>query len=89
MSLIVKSYLSGLISSITGPDCVVFYAIHTHANTQTKTYWLLNILCSSRNAIYMEGGVIFVTSRILVVDMLTDKVPTHLITGILVYRAHK
>lgn len=31
----------------------------------------------------------FVTSRILVVDMLTKKIPTDLITGILVYNAHK
>lgn len=37
----------------------------------------------------MEGGVLFVTSRILVVDFLTDRVPADLITGILVYKAHK
>ena len=38
---------------------------------------------------YLSGGVLFVTSRILVVDMLTKKLPIHLVTGIVVYRAHK
>ncbi|XP_069503931.1 DNA repair endonuclease XPF isoform X2 [Ambystoma mexicanum] len=37
----------------------------------------------------MKGGVLFVTSRILVVDFLTDRIPATLITGILVYNAHK
>ncbi|XP_039630424.1 DNA repair endonuclease XPF [Polypterus senegalus] len=42
-----------------------------------------------RYDVYTQGGVLFVTSRILVVDFLTDRIPAHLITGILVYRAHK
>lgn len=42
-----------------------------------------------RNEIYMKGGVLFVTERILVVDLLCDRVPIELITGIIVYRAHK
>uniref|UniRef100_A0A8C2YYG1 Excision repair cross-complementation group 4 n=1 Tax=Cyclopterus lumpus TaxID=8103 RepID=A0A8C2YYG1_CYCLU len=44
---------------------------------------------TERYNVYTEGGVLFVTSRILVVDFLTDRVPAHLISGILVYRAHK
>ncbi|XP_074643083.1 DNA repair endonuclease XPF-like isoform X2 [Tubulanus polymorphus] len=36
-----------------------------------------------------EGGVLFVTSRILVVDILTDRLPTELVTGIIVYKAHR
>ncbi|XP_053367000.1 DNA repair endonuclease XPF [Clarias gariepinus] len=44
---------------------------------------------SERYHVYTQGGVLFVTSRILVVDFLTDKIPAHLISGILVYRAHK
>ncbi|KXJ09962.1 DNA repair endonuclease XPF [Exaiptasia diaphana] len=31
----------------------------------------------------------FVTSRILVVDMLTKKMPVHLVTGMVVFKAHK
>ncbi|XP_015913172.1 DNA repair endonuclease XPF [Parasteatoda tepidariorum] len=42
-----------------------------------------------RRNVYMEGGVLFVSSRILVVDMLVDRVPIDLITGIIVLRAHK
>ncbi|KAJ8284003.1 hypothetical protein COCON_G00028530 [Conger conger] len=44
---------------------------------------------SERYRVYTRGGVLFVTSRILVVDFLTDRIPAHLISGILVYRAHK
>ena len=44
---------------------------------------------NERQRLYLDGGVLFVTTRILVVDMLTDKIPMQLITGILVSRAHK
>ncbi|KAJ3225748.1 hypothetical protein HDU81_007686 [Chytriomyces hyalinus] len=38
---------------------------------------------------YNEGGVIAITSRILVVDLLNGTVPVHLVTGILVCDAHR
>lgn len=38
---------------------------------------------------YLKGGCFFVTSRILAVDMLSDRIPIDLISGILVYKAHK
>ncbi|XP_055032647.2 DNA repair endonuclease XPF [Misgurnus anguillicaudatus] len=48
-----------------------------------------DVQSSDRYDVYTRGGVLFVTSRILVVDFLTDRIPAHLITGILVFRAHK
>lgn len=39
------------------------------------------IASSSRYEVYTQGGVIFATSRILVVDFLTDRIPADLITG--------
>ncbi|XP_034564439.1 DNA repair endonuclease XPF [Notolabrus celidotus] len=48
-----------------------------------------DIQSTERYNVYTQGGVLFVTSRILVVDFLTDRIPAHLISGILVYRAHK
>ncbi|KAM3916765.1 DNA repair endonuclease XPF isoform 1-T2 [Leptodactylus fuscus] len=44
---------------------------------------------NERYDVYTQGGVLFVTSRILVVDFLTDRIPANHITGILVYKAHK
>ncbi|NXN98009.1 XPF endonuclease, partial [Rhinopomastus cyanomelas] len=44
---------------------------------------------NTRYEFYTQGGVIFATSRILVVDLLTDRIPANLITGILVYKAHR
>ena len=48
-----------------------------------------NFTSSYRETLYLNGGVLFVTSRILVVDMLTKKLPIHLVTGIVVCKAHK
>ncbi|KAF8060702.1 hypothetical protein FPV67DRAFT_1511184 [Lyophyllum atratum] len=42
-----------------------------------------------RQELYKKGGLISVTSRILVVDMLQSDIPTHLITGIMVMHAEK
>ncbi|NXD12458.1 XPF endonuclease, partial [Nothocercus nigrocapillus] len=42
-----------------------------------------------RYEFYTQGGVLFATSRILVVDFLTNRIPADLITGILVYKAHR
>jgi DNA excision repair protein ERCC-4 len=38
---------------------------------------------------YKKGGIISVTSQILVVDMLLSDMPTELITGILVLHAER
>ncbi|KAF7656205.1 hypothetical protein LDENG_00045020 [Lucifuga dentata] len=48
-----------------------------------------DVQSAERYSVYTQGGVLFVTSRILVVDFLTDRIPAHLISGILVHRAHK
>ncbi|CAM4621703.1 unnamed protein product [Caretta caretta] len=47
------------------------------------------ITSNCRYEVYTQGGVLFATSRILVVDFLTDRIPSNLITGILVYKAHR
>lgn len=43
---------------------------------------------SFRQDIYLSGGIVFVTTRILVVDMLKKRLPIEKITGIVVLRAH-
>ncbi|CAF1437265.1 unnamed protein product, partial [Didymodactylos carnosus] len=48
-----------------------------------------DILSNERRELYLQGGIFFVTSRILTVDMLTFRVPIELISGLLVYRAHR
>lgn len=39
--------------------------------------------------IYLSGGIHFVSTRILVLDMLKKKIPIEKITGIILLRAHK
>jgi len=50
--------------------------------------FLIKSIIKSREIMYLEGGVLFISGRILVVDLLKGRVPLHLVTGILVYRAH-
>ena len=40
-----------------------------------------DVAVAERAALYLQGGVLFVTSRILVVDILRDRLPTALVTG--------
>lgn len=37
--------------------------------------------------LYKQGGIFSVTSRILIVDMLTKKLPVDLVTGLIVMHA--
>eukprot|EP00158_Paraphelidium_tribonemae_P008178 Partr_v1_DN28501_c0_g1_i16_m73448 putative Excision repair cross-complementing rodent repair deficiency, complementation group 4 len=47
------------------------------------------VTSQERLQLYLCGGVFSITSRVLVVDLLTLKIPSHLITGILVANAHR
>ena len=44
---------------------------------------------NERKQIYLNGGVLFITTRILVVEMLLERIPMDLITGLLIYKAHR
>ncbi|XP_015119066.1 DNA repair endonuclease XPF-like [Diachasma alloeum] len=46
------------------------------------------ISSAEREILYLEGGVLFLSGRIFVVDLLKHRVPLDLVTGILVWRAH-
>ncbi|VDL75731.1 unnamed protein product [Nippostrongylus brasiliensis] len=48
-----------------------------------------DVSTKDREAVYLEGGVQFITSRILLVDLLTERVPVKNIAVVLVYRAHQ
>jgi DNA excision repair protein ERCC-4 len=43
---------------------------------------------AQRKAIYLQGGPIFITSRVLIVDLLKKRLPSHLIAGFVVNQAH-
>lgn len=54
--------------------------IRLHKSNVTKT--------NCREKVYLEGGINFVSTRILVVDLLKKRIPISHITGIIVLRAH-
>ncbi|KAG7203362.1 hypothetical protein KM043_013437 [Ampulex compressa] len=90
---ILKVYLDPgnlvIILGTTGHD--EQYFINTLKSLGTK--YLPRVVtseCTSdeREIMYLEGGVLFLSGPILVVDLLKKRIPLHLVTGILVYRAH-
>lgn len=44
---------------------------------------------NEREKVYLAGGLQFISTQVLVVDLLKNRVPAELITGIIVLRAHK
>ncbi|CAG8681451.1 22521_t:CDS:10 [Rhizophagus irregularis] len=42
-----------------------------------------------RSELYVSGGILSITSRILIIDLLQKRIPTYLITGILVMHAER
>lgn len=44
---------------------------------------------NDRKKIYLSGGVICASSRVLIVDLLNDLFPTDLLTGVLINHAHQ
>lgn len=44
---------------------------------------------SDRTQLYLQGGVLFISPWILVLDLLRKRIPTHLVSGILVFNAHR
>jgi len=60
-----------------------------HGEVQLPRRVTTDISTTERQSVYLGGGVLFITTRILVVDFLMDRIPAHLITGLMVYRAHR
>ncbi|KJH50405.1 hypothetical protein DICVIV_03416 [Dictyocaulus viviparus] len=48
-----------------------------------------DVSIKDRESVYLEGGVQFLTSRVFLVDLLTDRAPVNSIACIMVYRAHQ
>lgn len=69
----------------------------TTFNVSTTDRFFLNHLFVSlklqlnyfREDAYLAGGIHFITTRILVVDLLKNRVPVDKITGFVIFRAHK
>ncbi|GMH29781.1 hypothetical protein Nepgr_031624 [Nepenthes gracilis] len=57
-------------------------------NPNVPTEITSELAARQRDALYNSGGIYFITSRILIVDLLTSKIPTSKIAGILILNAH-
>lgn len=43
---------------------------------------------NQRLSLYNSGGILFITSRILIVDLLTHRIPTSAVAGLVILNAH-
>jgi DNA excision repair protein ERCC-4 len=68
---------------------VVGYEAGTSKDRRVATIESSLCLTLSRNDLYKKGGLISITSRILVVDMLQKDIPIEHITGIVVLHAER
>lgn len=50
---------------------------------------LFHTVFNCRQDVYLSGGIQFITTRILIVDMLKNRIPIDKITGFIIIRAHK
>ena len=63
----------------------------SHALLYVCIHVYINEVCIyvCREKIYLQGRVLFITSRILMVDMLRKYCPVKKVAGLLVYNAHR
>lgn len=73
-------------SHISASFCVhqIQYRVEKVKGINAHTYDM-----RSRQEMYLSGGIMSVTSRILVVDMLSKRIATPLITGLIVLHAER
>lgn len=68
--------------------------LDTRRPAEAGEFGYLTVVASSvsnvhRQDLYKQGGLLSVTSRILIVDMLQGDIPVHLITGMLILHAER
>ncbi|KAJ2734902.1 DNA repair protein RAD16 [Coemansia sp. Cherry 401B] len=73
-------------------DDLQHYFMQMRSGEATDAATTMQVVKNETNAgqraqLYRQGGVISVTSRILIVDLLNDVVPTELVTGVVVHNA--
>nr|CDS33574.1 dna repair endonuclease xpf [Hymenolepis microstoma] len=78
-----------LISNYSLPEAKFITARLTLEN-EAYTPFIITAEVSAKERLeaYRRGGVVFVSSRILVVDLLRGTMPVELVTGVIVLRAH-
>ena len=66
------------------------WVVRTGVYSDKKQYVVFRfVLIKTRQILYKQGGLISVTSRILVVDMLQSDIPINLVTGMVVLHAER
>ncbi|XP_059470534.1 DNA repair endonuclease XPF [Neocloeon triangulifer] len=83
----IERVLEALLRSHLDPRNLVL-VVGTGTELEQRLADALGVPSNAQKVNYDEGGVVFVTARVLVVDSLRDRVPLANVTGIVMLRAH-
>ncbi|KAJ7952598.1 DNA repair endonuclease UVH1 [Quillaja saponaria] len=65
----------------------ILHHLKTH-HSPTPSDITADLPAHHRHTLYLSGSIFFITARILIVDLLTNKIPTSSIAGLIILNAH-
>ncbi|XP_065343235.1 DNA repair endonuclease XPF [Cloeon dipterum] len=83
----IERVMESLLRAYLDPRNLVL-VVGTGSEQELRLANALGVPPSTQKCSYDEGGVVFVTARVLVVDALRDRVPLASVTGVVMLRAH-
>ncbi|KAJ0047914.1 hypothetical protein Pint_15750 [Pistacia integerrima] len=77
-----------LLSSSSSLKSQILHFLSPHSPNQLPSEITADLSASHRHSLYSSGQIFFITARILIVDLLTQKLPTSHIAGIVILNTH-
>ncbi|PNX86304.1 DNA repair endonuclease uvh1-like protein, partial [Trifolium pratense] len=92
--LLLHSSSQGTLLILSPPSSTLKSKINFHLKTLNPQFYQIpaeitaDLPIHHRHSLYTSGSVFFITPRILIVDLLTKKLPTSTISGLIILNAH-
>ncbi|XP_044485744.1 DNA repair endonuclease UVH1 isoform X2 [Mangifera indica] len=77
-----------LLSSSSSLKSQILHFLSPHSPNHIPSEITADLSVSHRHSLYSSGQIFFITARIFIVDLLTQKLPTSHIAGIIILNAH-
>ncbi|XP_077237362.1 restriction endonuclease, type II-like superfamily protein [Tasmannia lanceolata] len=78
-----------ILSSSDSQKSSIIRSLSQNPNPNLPSEITSDLPSNHRHALYTTGSICFITSRILIVDLLNSKIPTSQISGLIILNAHK
>ncbi|CAK8539532.1 unnamed protein product [Lathyrus sativus] len=92
--LLLHSTTQGTLLILSPSSATLKSKINFHLKTLNPQFYQIPVEITAdlpvnhRHSLYSSGSVCFITSRILIVDLLTNKLPASIISGLIILNAH-